>query len=91
MCIRDGIRLLRAGGVHLFQDYIPRFGFAANKPPPYLTMALGAGSVTPWEMVTAYAVFANGGYRILTHRSLLYTSDAADDRSRVHLGGRRII
>jgi penicillin-binding protein 1A len=27
-------------------------------------MALGAGSVTPWEMATAYSVFANGGYRI---------------------------
>jgi penicillin-binding protein 1A len=58
------IRLLQASGVHFVQDYITRFGFAANKHPPYLTMALGAGSVTPWEMVTAYAVFANGGYRI---------------------------
>ncbi len=58
------IRLLQASGVHFVQDYVTRFGFAANKHPPYLTMALGAGSVTPWEMVTAYAVFANGGYRI---------------------------
>ena len=39
-------------------------GFDAAKHPPYLTMALGAGSVTPWQMVTAYAVFANGGYKI---------------------------
>ena len=27
-------------------------------------MGLGAGSATPLQMVTAYAVFANGGYRI---------------------------
>ena len=32
--------------------------------PPYLTMALGAGSVTPLQMARAYAVFANGGYRV---------------------------
>jgi penicillin-binding protein 1A len=46
------------------QKYITRFGFDASHHPPYLTMALGAGAVTPWEMATAYAVFANGGYRI---------------------------
>jgi penicillin-binding protein 1A len=27
-------------------------------------MALGAGSVTPWQMFGAYAVFANGGYKV---------------------------
>jgi penicillin-binding protein 1A len=58
------IRLLQASGVHFIQDYASRFGFDAEKHPPYLTMALGAGSVTPWQMVTGYAVFANGGYRI---------------------------
>jgi penicillin-binding protein 1A len=58
------IRLLQASGVRFVQDYITRFGFDASRHPPYLTMALGAGSVTPWEMVAAYAVFANGGYRI---------------------------
>lgn len=58
------IRILQASGVHFIQDYITRFGFDADKHPPYLTMALGAGSVTPWQMVTAYSVFANGGYKI---------------------------
>ena len=58
------IRLLQASGVHFIQDYVTRFGFDGDKHPPYLTMALGAGSVTPWQMVTAYSVFANGGYRI---------------------------
>ena len=58
------IRILQAIGTHYAQDYASRFGFDAEKHPPYLTMALGAGSVTPWQMVTAYSVFANGGYRI---------------------------
>lgn len=58
------IRILQAIGTHYAQDYASRFGFDAVKHPPYLTMALGAGSVTPWQMVTAYSVFANGGYKI---------------------------
>ncbi|MFZ2852898.1 MAG: penicillin-binding protein 1A [Rhodocyclaceae bacterium] len=58
------IRLLQSIGVQYAQDYVTHFGFDADKHPPYLTMALGAGSVTPWQMVNAYAVFANGGYRI---------------------------
>lgn len=58
------IRILQSIGTHYAQDYASRFGFDAAKHPPYLTMALGAGSVTPWQMVTAYSVFANGGYKI---------------------------
>jgi penicillin-binding protein 1A len=58
------IRLLRSIGPHYAQDYIGRFGFDSDKHPPYLTMALGAGSVTPWQQLTAYSVFANGGYKI---------------------------
>ena len=58
------IRILKSIGTHYAQDYVTRFGFDADKHPPYLTMALGAGAVTPWQMVSAYAIFANGGYRI---------------------------
>jgi penicillin-binding protein 1A len=58
------IRILQAIGPQYAQDYITRFGFDADKHPPYLTMALGAGSVTPWQMARAYSVFANGGYRV---------------------------
>ncbi len=58
------IRVLQAIGAQYAQDYVTRFGFDADKHPPYLTMALGAGSVTPWQMARGYAVFANGGYRI---------------------------
>ncbi len=58
------IRLLQSIGTHYAQDYAARFGFDADKHPPYLTMALGAGAVTPWQMVSAYAVFANGGFKV---------------------------
>ncbi|HYF17058.1 MAG TPA: penicillin-binding transpeptidase domain-containing protein, partial [Ramlibacter sp.] len=58
------IRVLQAVGTQNAQDWISRFGFDADKHPPYLTMALGAGSVTPMQMATGYAVFANGGYRV---------------------------
>ena len=58
------VRILQASGVKYVQEYVTRFGFDAEKHPPYLTMALGAGSVTPWQMARAYAVFANGGYLV---------------------------
>jgi penicillin-binding protein 1A len=58
------IRVLQAVGTQNAQDWIGRFGFEPEKHPPYLTMALGAGSVTPMQMATGYAVFANGGYRV---------------------------
>lgn len=58
------IRLLQAVGTQSAQDWVTRFGFEADKHPPYLTMALGAGSVTPMQMAAGYAVFANGGYRV---------------------------
>lgn len=58
------IRILRSIGTQYAQEWVTRFGFEADKHPPYLTMALGAGSVTPMQMVVAYSTFANGGYRV---------------------------
>jgi penicillin-binding protein 1A len=58
------IRILQTVGAQNAQDWVTRFGFDAEKHPAYLTMALGAGSVTPMQMATAYSVFANGGYRV---------------------------
>ncbi|ACT49054.1 penicillin-binding protein 1A [Methylotenera mobilis] len=58
------IRVLDSIGPSYAQDYITRFGFAAKNHPAYMTMALGAGSATPMQMANAYAVFANGGYRV---------------------------
>ena len=58
------IRILQSIGAKHGQEWVTNFGFEAEKHPAYLTMALGAGSVTPIQMATAYSVFANGGYRI---------------------------
>lgn len=58
------IRILQAITPEYAQDYIGRFGFEPARHPPYLTMALGSGSATPWQIAAGYAVFANGGFRI---------------------------
>lgn len=58
------IRILQAIGAPFAQEWVTRFGFDAAKHPAYLTMALGAGSTTPLQMASAYAVFANGGYLV---------------------------
>jgi penicillin-binding protein 1A len=58
------IRVLQAIGPTYAQEWITRFGFEPGKHPAFLTMALGAGSVTPLQMADAYSVFANGGYSI---------------------------
>ena len=70
------IRVLEAIGPKYAQDYITRFGFEAEKHPPYLTMALGAGSVTAWQMARAYAVFANGGFLVQPY----FIQKIVDDR-----------
>ena len=58
------IRVLNSIGVGYAQQWLTRFGFEAEKHPAYLTMALGAGSVTPMQMAQGFAVFANGGHRV---------------------------
>jgi len=73
------IRILQGIDPKYAQDYVTRFGFDADKHPPYLTMALGAGSVTPWQMARAYSVLANGGYLIQPY----FISKIVDDRGNV--------
>ncbi len=58
------IRILNKIGAKYGQEYSTRFGFEPERNPPYLTLALGAGATTPLQMAGAYAVFANGGYKI---------------------------
>ena len=58
------IRILQAIGPRYAQSWATHFGFDAEKHPAYLPMALGAGAVTPMQMVAAYSVFANGGLRV---------------------------
>lgn len=58
------IRIVMALGVHEVHQYIQRFGFSAKQIPDALSMALGSGVATPLQMAQAYAVFANGGYKV---------------------------
>ena len=70
------IRILQSIDPKYAQDYVTRFGFDAEKHPPYLTMALGAGSVTPLQLARGYSVFANGGYLVQPH----FIQKIVDDR-----------
>jgi penicillin-binding protein 1A len=58
------VRLLRAISVPYAHDFLGKFGFDATRQPANYTLALGTGAVTPLQMAGAYAVFANGGYRV---------------------------
>ncbi len=58
------IRLLRQMGIKYATDYATRFGFPREDLPQNLTLALGTLQVTPLELASAYATFANGGFRI---------------------------
>ena len=58
------IRLLRAVGIKYAMDFIERYGFKRRELPANLSLALGSGEVTPYELVRGYAVLANGGYKV---------------------------
>jgi penicillin-binding protein 1A len=58
------VRLLRAITVPYAHEFIGKFGFDLARQPQNYTLALGTGAVTPLQMAGAYAVFANGGYRV---------------------------
>ena len=79
------VRVIQAIGPQYAQKHIVRFGFDPARHPPYLTMALGAGSVTPWQMAGAYAVFANGGYRV----PLVLIDRVTDAKGRVLMEAQR--
>ncbi|VAX12105.1 Multimodular transpeptidase-transglycosylase [hydrothermal vent metagenome] len=58
------IRLLRRIGIGYTVRYVSRFGFKPKNLPRNLSLALGSGAVAPYQLATAYAVFANGGYKV---------------------------
>ncbi|MBS0373612.1 MAG: transglycosylase domain-containing protein, partial [Proteobacteria bacterium] len=58
------IRVLRALGVEYGLDYATRFGFDKDELPHNLTMALGTAQLTPLQMASGFAVFANSGFRV---------------------------
>ena len=61
------IRVLREIGISYAVDFAQRFGFAEDDLPPDLSLSLGSATVTPMQMSTAFAVFANGGYKVPPH------------------------
>ena len=78
------IQILNQIGAQYGQEFITRFGFDPDKNPPYLTLALGAGSVTPLQMATAYSVFANGGYKIRPYIISYITDSDGNILSQAH-------
>lgn len=57
------IRVLQAIGIQHAIDYLPRFGFPAERLPRDFTLALGTLQVSPLELAAGFNVFANGGFR----------------------------
>jgi len=72
------VRVLRDIGVPYAVDYVTRFGFAESRLARNLSLSLGNASITPLELVSGYAVFANGGYRVLPHVIARVESMAGD-------------
>jgi penicillin-binding protein 1A len=58
------VRLMQAIGLEYVRNYVTRFGFDKSQLPDDLTLAIGTAEASPLQMVTAYATFANGGYKI---------------------------
>jgi len=59
------IRVVQNLGIDTVRNWAGQFGLDPSKQPDNLTLALGAGSVTPMQMARAYASFANGGYAVM--------------------------
>jgi penicillin-binding protein 1A len=58
------IRVLQAVGLDYAISYASKFGLPKDRLPKDMTLALGSGDLTPWEMARGYAVFANGGFLV---------------------------
>ncbi len=58
------VRLMREIGGEYTRNYVTRFGFDKSQLPDDLTLALGTAEVSPLQMATAYATFANGGFAV---------------------------
>ena len=65
------LRVLRAVKIPQAIEHSKRFGFVDKLPvndlvqlPRDLSLALGSGYVSPLQLTTGYATFANGGFRI---------------------------
>jgi penicillin-binding protein 1A len=56
------IRIVKKITPQYAQSYITRFGFEASRNPPLFSLALGAGAITPLQLVAGYSSIANGGF-----------------------------
>ncbi|MCL4128869.1 UNVERIFIED_CONTAM: hypothetical protein GTU68_039664 [Idotea baltica] len=61
------VRVLREMGIPAAIEHAQRFGFKESSLPADLSLALGNASVTPMELTSAFAIFANGGYKVPSH------------------------
>ncbi|WP_199610532.1 penicillin-binding protein 1A [Flocculibacter collagenilyticus] len=58
------VRLLRGTGLNQVTDHLIKFGFAPDDLPFNESLALGSAALTPLELATGIATFANGGFLI---------------------------
>jgi len=58
------VRLLKSIGLDKAINYLSNFGFAPDELPHNESLALGSASLTPLEVVTGFATFANGGFLV---------------------------
>lgn len=58
------IRILQKLGIKNTVDYLTNFGFERKSLPTEMSLALGTPSFTPMQVATAYATFANQGFKI---------------------------
>lgn len=61
------IRLLRSIGIDNAIEHAKKFGIDTSRVPRNLSLSLGSGEITPLEIVSAYAVFSNGGHQVQPH------------------------
>ena len=70
------VRLVREIGIPAILELAERTGLPIEKLPADLSISLGTASLTPLEMASTYAVFANGGYKV--HRHLIMSVSNAE-------------
>ncbi len=58
------VRLLRKVSLDKMINHLSLFGFAPDELPHNESLALGSASLTPLEVATGFATFANGGFLI---------------------------
>lgn len=61
------VKLLRKVGLEGTRQHLNQFGFSLDDLPIGDSLALGSASMTPLSVVTGFAAFANGGYKVVPH------------------------